>query len=237
MEKLHPDWLTTGLLDTEYKQYILLAWLQKVKQEFRHTRLYPALADLIEQHRHLCLIASQREGLDAHRRGELTTMDFREMRLVYQQGNGDSALEQYIHALLEFAIPRLKAGIEEGKDLYEIVEEHLDFEPVGLLPLWKNEGYLFLYDEPRQEVTTYRFQRSWIERDDERLTQLEVERIEQFRKSMTESFEQAKLALIRRFSAWPNPATFMARSTLALPLQETLLPVAKRRLLRELAAA
>jgi hypothetical protein len=237
MEQLQPDWLTSGLLDTEYKQYILLAWLQKVKQEFRHTRLYPALAQLIEQHRSLYQLAAQRDELDAQRRGDVEALDFQEMRLVYKQFQGNAQLDQYIDALLEFALPRLKTSIEEGKDIYEIVEEHIIFEPVGLMPLWKNEGYLFLYDEPRNEVTTYRYQRGWVESDEERLTHLAFERVDQFSKSLTMSFEQAKLNLIRRFSQWPNPATFIARSTLAFPLQETLLPVAKRRLLRELAAA
>jgi hypothetical protein len=76
-----------------------------------------------------------------------------------------------------------------------------------------------------------------IERDDEQYLALEVEPVDRFRKSLGETFESIKLGLVKRFRELPNPATYLATSSLALPLQETLLPVAKRRLMRELASA
>jgi hypothetical protein len=235
MESFDEHWLTRGALDAEYKQYVLLAWLQKVKQEFRATRLYPALAELIAQHRHLTDLASNREGLTL--RGEVTGFDFRSMRLLYSAAERHPELDAYIDELLHFAIPQLRAAIEEGKDLYEIVEEHIEFLPVGLMPLYRTEGYLLIHDAPRGDVFAYRYARSRIERDDEQYLALEVEPVDRFRRSLGETFESIKHALIRQFRELPNPATFCAVSTLALPLQETLLPVAKRRLMRELATS
>ena len=48
-DKLPNDWLTGGLLDAEYKQYILLAWLKRWEREFRDVKIYPALG-------HFCLL-------------------------------------------------------------------------------------------------------------------------------------------------------------------------------------
>ena len=45
-DKLPNDWLTSGLLDAEYKQYILLAWLKRWEREFRDVKIYPALGHL-----------------------------------------------------------------------------------------------------------------------------------------------------------------------------------------------
>ena len=53
MEKLSNDWLTQGLIDFEYKKYLLLAYLQTVKSSFGKGELYPFLADLVFHYRNL----------------------------------------------------------------------------------------------------------------------------------------------------------------------------------------
>ena len=53
MEKLSKDWLTQGLIDFEYKKYLLLAYLQKAKKSFEKVELYPFLADLVFHYRNL----------------------------------------------------------------------------------------------------------------------------------------------------------------------------------------
>jgi hypothetical protein len=47
MKKLEEDWLTKGLIDFEYKKYILLDYLQHIKEQFKERRLYPFLSDLV----------------------------------------------------------------------------------------------------------------------------------------------------------------------------------------------
>jgi hypothetical protein len=46
MRNLEKDWLTAGLIDFEYKKYLLLAYLQSVKTNFKEKKLYPDLSDL-----------------------------------------------------------------------------------------------------------------------------------------------------------------------------------------------
>ena len=53
MEKLSKDWLTQGLIDFEYKKYVLMAYLQTVKNSFGKVELYPFLADLVFHYRNL----------------------------------------------------------------------------------------------------------------------------------------------------------------------------------------
>ena len=47
MEKLSQDWLTQGLIDFEYKKYVLLAYLKTAKESFGRVELYPFLTDLV----------------------------------------------------------------------------------------------------------------------------------------------------------------------------------------------
>jgi hypothetical protein len=50
----------------------------------------------------------------------------------------------------------LAKGAEEGKQLYEFVEEHLEWGEVGLTPLMKGEGY-FLLRYGDNHVDGYRY--------------------------------------------------------------------------------
>ncbi len=236
MQDLNHDWLTSGHIDAEYKQYLFLAWMQKVKNEYHNTRLYPALSQVIEEHRKLVHLKRSQSGLDQAFKGELSTIDFSKMKMVYKKIDDHPDLSAYLDALMEFALPKLKDAINEGKTIYDFVEEQMEFSPVGLMPLYKNEGYLMVYEEDKNEVSAFRYIKSLIEIENERLQQLELKLVDRHTKRITDTFEQMKLRLIKRFKELPNPAAFLVRSKLTVPLNETLLPVARRKLLIELAA-
>lgn len=237
MNRLSDNWLTDGLLDNEYKEYLLLAWLQKVKREFKDARLYPALAQLIEEHRKLTSLQSSQNAFTKAARKPLKGLDFEKMRLVYQDLEDHPELNSYLNTLIQFSIPRIEDALREGKDLYELVEEHLELSPVGIMPLYRKEGYLFLYDEPRKEIYAFRYAHSRIERMEENFHTLETQLVDRRRRKLSQTFEQLKIELIKRFTDLPNPATYLVRSDLVFPLSETLLPIARRRLMLELKRA
>ncbi len=232
---MEAHWITEGAWDAETKQYLLLAWLQKVKREFDETRLYPALAALIEQHQQLAALRESNDVFTAQWKGELKHFDFEKMRMVYAHPAEREAFAETLNGLLDFALPRIQSAIDDGKSIYDFVEGQVAMTPIGLIPLYLNEGYLLVYASAERELLAYRYQRSLLELGDDRLQQLRLELVEKRSKSLFETFEQVKLKLIQRFKELPNPATFLIDSKLSFPLQETLLPVARRRLLIELA--
>jgi hypothetical protein len=236
VEQLDKYWLTEGLLDVEYKQYILLAWLQKARREFGKTCLYPALAQLIDQHAHLRTLIDGRNGLDKNVKGDLIGLDFKKMRKVHRQLQDHPELDAYLNDLLELAEPLLRSTIDEGTALYELVESGLEFAPVGVQPIYQREGYLMVLDESRKEVLSYRYRHSQIDTGAERMLRLDCRQVDRRHVGFGDTLEGIKLDLARRFTELPHPAAFMVRTDLAFPLEQTLLPVAKRRLLRELAA-
>jgi hypothetical protein len=168
-------------------------------------------------------------------KGELKHFDFEKMQLVYANPAEREAFSDTLNALLDFALPRIQSAIDDGRSIYDFVEGHVELMPVGLVPLYLNEGYLLVYSSAGQELLAYRYQRSLLELDDDRVQKLQLELVERRTKSVFETFEQVKLKLIQRFRELPNPATFLIDSKLAFPLNETLLPIARRRLLIELA--
>ena len=229
---LPPDWLTGGLLDAEYKQYILLAWLKQWEREFRDVKIYPGLGSLTEAHRELSTFQVEQRQWRKALQGPLQGLDFASRRLIYKHFNAHPELQKYLDDLLAFALPQIEKSIATGKNLYEIVEEHLELEPIGVQPLYRDEGYLFVYDEDQREVNNYRYAKSPIILNGQRHVQLSLKPVEQLKKSWAETFEQMKVRLARQFPDLPNPAVFLARVSYSFPLQQTTLPVAKRRLVR-----
>ncbi|MDA1336460.1 MAG: hypothetical protein O2818_06175 [Bacteroidetes bacterium] len=231
-DKLPKDWITSGLLDAEYKQYLLLAWLKHWEREFRDVKIYPALGHLTEAHRDLKSFQKEQKNWRKALQGPLQGLDFASRRLIYRHFNTHPELQKYLDELLAFSLPQIEKSIATGRNLYEIVEEHLELEPIGIQPLYRDEGYLFVFDEDQNQVNNYRYTKSRIILNGERHVQLSLNPIEQLKKSWTETFEQMKLRLARQFPEWPNPAVFLARVSYSFPLQQTTLPVAKRRLVR-----
>ena len=147
--------------------------------------------------------------------------------------NDDEVMEQ-IEKVISFALPKMKNMLEEGKELFEFVEEHIELEPVGLSPLYSDEGYLFINQNASADISIYRYQVTFFEHSAEKYRSMATEFIMNEVRTISRTYESIKVELSRNFSDLPNPATYVASTKLAFPLVETVLPVAKRMLVREL---
>ncbi len=232
MKQLDDNWLTEGLMDFEYKQYVLLAYLSEVKKCFDLARLYPPLSDLVFHYQNLLALKDQKQILHKRFPQKLSKADLDSLKLQYKQVVEDDALMKLIEDVVEFALPQMKSLLEEGKDLYTFVEEHLEISPVGISPLHKLEGYFFIAHHDSKDTDVYWYQVSVLENASERFRAIQTHFVERFAQSLAHSFEQIKLELVRRNKDLPNPATYLVYSNLSFPLKETLLPIAKRALVR-----
>jgi hypothetical protein len=88
-------------------------------------------------------------------------------RVVRDHSHLNHAGIEQLSEILEYFIPMLAKGAEEGKQLYEFVEEHLEWREVGLTPLLKGEGYLFLCSVDNH-VDGYRYMMNLFEKADDR---------------------------------------------------------------------
>lgn len=237
MEKLSKDWLTQGLIDFEYKKYVLLAYLQEVRDSFNRVELYPFLADLVFHYRNLTAIKENKALIRESFPRELSLEEFKKLELSYNQMIEDDAVMSELESILEFAIPKLKDSLKQGTIIYEYVESKCEISPIGVTPLYGNEGYLFVTQPPEKEMVIYRYQVSIFEGSQEQLRSLNTEFIERVEKRPLHTYEHLKLDLIRKFSSMPNPATYLILSKLKFPFSETLMPVAKRLLVKHISQA
>lgn len=225
--------MTEGFQDEEYKQYLLMAWLQQLGKEFNQVKLYPAMDNLLQQHQLLNALMKQFQEIKQGDGKTLTGLDFKTKRLIYEQTHRPSVLAAYLERLTSFALPLVEKRLKEGNEVKAYVSAHLNLEPIGILPLYKKEGYLFFQNEQSTAISTYRFTLSMVELLDNHLNRLSLELIEKREKSRFITLEQIKHELTRRFRDLPNPATFVLHSKLPFPEMETLLPLGQRLLLRE----
>jgi len=237
MEKLPKDWLTQGLIDFEYKKYLLLAYLQTVKQSFSRVELYPFLADLIFHYRNLLDVKANKTLIRESFPKEISLEEFKKLELRYRELVEDDSIMNELESVIEFAIPQIRDSVEEGTIIYDYVESQCEISPVGLTPLYANEGYLFVTQPPEKETNVYRYQVSIFEDSKEQLRGLNTVFVESVDKNPLYTYENIKLDLIKRYKDMPNPAAFLLLSRMKFPFTETLMPVAKRLFVKHLSSA
>lgn len=228
MDKLSKDWLTQGLIDFEYKKYVLLAYLKTVKDSFDKVLLYPFMADLVFHYRNLMAVKENKSLIRESFPREISLEELRKLELVYRQMIEDDAVMSELESIIEFAIPKIKDSLKEGSLIYEYVESQCEIAPVGVTPLYAKEGYLFVTLPPQKETNVYRYQVSIFEDSQEQLRSLNTQFIESVEKRQFYTYENIKLDLIKKYRDLPNPAAFLVLSKMKFPIVETLMPVAKR---------
>ena len=141
---------------------------------------------------------------------------------------------QELEHITTFAQEEMKVTISEGAAIYDFVEKQLLIEPVGIMPLYKNEGYVFIRYGTMREVRIYNYNITFFEHKESRYRGIRMNYIDSREKTMANTYEQIKIDIIRSIRTLPTPAVYKVEFPLELPFPETLLPVAKRVLAREI---
>ena len=168
MATLAANWLTQGLIDFEYKKYILLDYLQKVQKYFSMQRIYPILSQLVAHYKNLLSLSETKNLLQAQFPKHVIDIDLQRLQLLYQQDPlVDKNMEEIEH-ILTYAISKIRTTIEIGKEIHEKVESDLEVFPVGLRSLHKQEGYLLLEIQGSGEVKIFRYKLNTLYQSKER---------------------------------------------------------------------
>ena len=234
MHKLTLDTFLTGTADAEVRQYHVLEGLKHNYTEFTHNRLYPSLAELVDLHTSLVNILNGMSDIQGRLPHELKEIDIEQGKLVYQTADVND--EDFLRAteLITWALPRIEQAIDEGVSIYHFVDEHMQIEQVGLLPMYREEGYWFVPEHKAALLHLLRYEVSLFTSANEKFRSLKTKNIRDIeQKSIVQTPESIKLNLIEQFHDLPNPATFMCETDLDFPYNETILPIAKRKLMAQ----
>ncbi len=233
MLNLSQNWVTEGAIDFEYKKYILLAYLRDNKKFIKDKKLYPPLANLIDQHRQLSHLKNNLKQVASGFPKTLKEVDSENLQLLFENIVDQNGLMVEVEQIIEYAIPQLENVITEGTGLYDEVEQQLSVFPVGVVPLYLDEGYLFVSDFVKSMIHLYRYQCTLFEQATAQYRGIHTWYLQSHRLSVTNTYESIKYNLIEKKKE--APATFVIEIKKPYPYRETIFPIVKRTLVRHMA--
>ncbi len=236
MKSLSETWFAEGYIDFELKKYTLLAYLQNVDSYFNQKKLYPQLADIIFHYNNIVAFRKNRRFLQDQFPRQLTEVNIKKVQLEYERIIEDDELMKELEDIVHYSAQKIKSAIQNGTEIYEFVEAKLNIEPVGIIPLDTNEGYLLISDGRFNTTLAYQYQLSIYEKHDEKYRGLRTAYVQQWIRSVCNSAENIKAELIRNRRELPNPAVYNIMTDLVYPMEETLLPIAKRSFVKYLSS-
>jgi hypothetical protein len=232
MKTLSQTWFADGYIDFELKKYTLLAYLQEVNKYFTETKLYPQLADVIFHYNNITAFKENKKYLQEQFPKKLTGIELQKLQFLYESMIEDDELMVELEDIINYASNTLKRTITSGTEIYEFVENKLSIEPVGIIPLDHNEGYFFLCEGSAKNTWVYQYRLSIFEKHDEKYRSIKTEFINVWQRNFVNNYQNIKSELIRNRTELPNPAVYAVETDLSFPMEETLLPIAKRSLVR-----
>jgi hypothetical protein len=232
MKSLSETWFAEGRIDFELKKYTLLAYLQEVNKYFNENKLYPQLADVVFHYHNIVSFRENKKYLQEHFPKKLTGIQMEKLQLLYEQMIEDDELMQELEEIIHYSAEKIKTTISSGAAIYDFVEEKMRINPVGLVPLDTQEGYFFLSAGEKGRTKVYHYRLSIFEKHDEKYRSIKTAFLDHWVRSISSTYEHIKSELIRYRKDLPNPAVYAIETSLSLPVEETLLPIAKRSLVK-----
>jgi hypothetical protein len=227
----------TAAGDSEKRQYLILSGLKAYKDEFSRNRLYPALGELADLYAALQDLTGERDDIQHHLPAQLKDVDLENKSLIYEPlEESDQNIDKILDLVL-WATPLVKKTLDEGTHIYNFVDEHILIAEVGIVPIYKEEGYWFVPESRARLLHLFRYDISLYTSASERYRTLKTRVLETVDLSCVDCTpETIKWMLMEKHHDLPNPATFMCETQLDFPYAETILPIAKRKLMARLFA-
>ncbi len=237
MKTLSQTWFAEGYIDFELKKYTLLAYLQQIHREFTQNKLYPQLSDIIFHYNTMVHFKHNKQLLQEQFPKKFSNINIDKLQLLYEQIVDDDEMMTELEDIIQYSLNQMSKTIKDGAEIYEFVEGKINIVPVGLVPLDTEEGYFLLCDGSFNETKVYQYRLSIFEKHDEKYRSIKTNFIAQWERNFVNTYESIKTALIKNKTELPNPAVYSIETDLSFPLEETLLPIAKRSLVKYISGA
>jgi hypothetical protein len=232
MINLEDNWFADGVIDFEYKKYMLLAYLQMVDKYFLSNRLYPYLGELVQHYNNLNNFIQNKNAAAKAFPKNITKLDLENFVVKYEQSIKDDRLMDEVMKILDFSIPAIKKHLEEGREIYEWIENQIYLHQLGIVPLQVQYGYLLIRNGNEPESRVYSYNLTIFQSADENYRGISTRYVTSI---TSNSWHNVQANIMNQEKLIVPPPVYAIESELYFPLSETLLPIAKRVLVRHLA--
>ncbi len=237
MESLTLSTFIKAADDYELCKYEVLAILNKYSKLLHKNKLYPALAELLSIKNELELLLEEMSLFDPEFVLNLNFADFaEELPIGNPEEYDDKSLEK-VSDFISWSLPQIQTAIDEGRAIFDFIDENIHLTEVGIAPLNKNQGYFFIPDQKNDLMKIYRFEMSLFSTEENPLRTLKTKLVDLISLQVPEAKSpyDIKHNLLQKYTDLQNPLCYYFETDLDFPFVETILPVAKRKLVRALA--
>lgn len=234
METLNLSTFIKAAEDIELSKYKVLSTLSNFTSALHKNKLYPALAELISIKNELELLIEQMSLFDAEFVLNLNFADFSEELPLANPVEYDEDSLTLVKDFINWALPEINMAIDEGKAIFDYVDENIQLHEVGIMPIYKNEGYFFIPDVKHDLMKIYRFEMSLFSTEENPLRTLKSKLVDlvSLQAPEAQSPYEIKHNLVKKYHDLPNPSCYYFETDVDFPFVETILPVVKRKLVR-----
>jgi hypothetical protein len=229
---LNTDWLFQTPIDLEHKQYVLLSYFQKLNERFDKFEVYPSFIELSLHFANVRTMISENKMLSTEKKFEYFDDELLVSDLKYNQvpelnidDNG-----QY-QEILKYATPKIYDYFNIAKSIWGLVNESISVQlRRNKNELAKKSGYFYYHNKKEKTLYVWEYKL--------KKTKGSVE----YRNFSNSIYSGPKDDLtlneiINNFSKWNKPDAntkypiFEVMGGDEYPLEQTLLPIFKRRIL------
>lgn len=237
MNRLNINYFIVSAYDYEWSQYKVLSILKNYNTELHSNKLFPVIDDLKETYNNLTQIVKQRDEYQKYLSQKFNSKNDEDVEYEIREikEKTDDPKVNTVFEFIEWALPRIKETLEEAKVISDFIEENINIKEIGLISLYNNEGYLIVPDNKMKSTNVYRFENYIISPDGIEINTLKTKFVLSYDK-MNSDFQlrKIKLDLINKFKDLPNPATYNCETDLDFPFEESIFPIAKKKLITKL---
>jgi hypothetical protein len=213
----------------------LLAYLKSARTHFDEKKLYPVLSDLIFHYDNLVSFKEKKQLASNRFPKRLSLLDFEKFTTEYEKMVEDDSCIEEIEQIISFALPLMKQHLKNGAEIYEFVEDKIEIHPLGIQPLNNETGYMFVNQFRSKATQIYSYQITIFETVQSKYRGIKTNFVGSYVRSISNTLENIKISLLRDINAFNTPATYLVDCGIPYPMEETLLPIAKRSLVRYIA--
>ncbi len=235
MNSIRLELFITPPSDRERREFLILEELRRLRAGFSQNRIYPSLAELIELRTTLKTIARRADEIRLLLPKRIRGIDLKQKTIDYEELHLEGDDLRSVVEMIAWTVPHLESLIDEGRTIVDFVADHIRVEEVGILPAYLEEGYLMVPELRTSDLHVLRYEISIFTGSGERYRNLKTVEVRTIPfTAVTATPAHIKSELIAAHRELPNPATYFFDTELDFPYVETILPIAKRKLLRQI---
>ncbi|HLP10505.1 MAG TPA: hypothetical protein VK177_01165 [Flavobacteriales bacterium] len=219
--QLGSNWFYRPRLDYELKQYEALAFEQYLEVCLQQAILVPPLRELRVQINSVNTFLNEMHAGYYVKQKKIKSVDMQNAQLNYQVFKDDCLSE--VENICSFLLKKINPYKDEFENLHKKAMSEIDVVPVGISPIYCDEGWILLGSATKTDVFFYKHTRLL---DDDGKGNFQTWFHNSYENSLTFTPVQIKRELIKQHKDFPNPAVYFANSVSTYPVIETYLPVA-----------